>query len=237
MGSLINLSTLAGAGLTALGVVTGQPELIAPGVGLVSSGVASSASPKTPATLAPGTYSNVTKLVPVQQSTMPSTGVTQIDDFIRFLESRGWSSNIATLIHGIDPANWPSEIKTLWTQYTQFKAQGEPALGVKPGGYSDFGAIVTSVRTETVSRAPKGYVTVKDPVTGQKVAVLKEVARAEGLWKPRKKPPISAGDWNKLKTAKRVHKKAEKIAKEAGFHVYKEARTRGSRSRSRSRAK
>lgn len=71
------------------------------------------------------------------------------------------------------------------------------------------------------NRAPAGYVLVRraDPQTGEErvFAVLESVARAMRLVKPRSKPPISATDWKKLKTAKRVETKAKKIAQTAGF--------------------
>lgn len=65
----------------------------------------------------------------------------------------------------------------------------------------------------TFYRAPKGYVIVRDPATGQYYgAVRKDVARRAGLWKPAAKPPISATDWKHYKSAKRVEKKLKKIA-------------------------
>lgn len=81
--------------------------------------------------------------------------------------------------------------------------------------------VTTPVATTTM-RAPRGYVVVT--WNGQKVAMLKTLARHYGLWSPRKKPPISASDWGKLKTAKRVERKAKTIAKTAGFHCYDNAR-------------
>jgi hypothetical protein len=55
--------------------------------------------------------------------------------------------------------------------------------------------------------------------------MLKTLARKFGLWKPAKKPPISVSDWDKLKAFGRVQRKADKIAKEAGLHVSKTARS------------
>lgn len=76
--------------------------------------------------------------------------------------------------------------------------------------------------------APPGYVIVD--YNGQKVGMLKEVARKAGLWKPQRKPPISAGDWRKLQVADRVRNKAFNIAKKADLYVTK------SKPRARSRA-
>ena len=71
---------------------------------------------------------------------------------------------------------------------------------------------------------PPGYVTVTDPASGAKACVLKEVARKYFGYRPRRRPPISAGDWRKLQVSARVEKKAKEIAQKAGFTC----RTRGS---------
>lgn len=80
--------------------------------------------------------------------------------------------------------------------------------------------IVMEPGQKVINTAPKGYVIVELP-NGQKKAVLKQVARKFGLWKPRSKPPISASDWKKLKRAEQVKKKAKKIAQTADFKVTK----------------
>lgn len=59
-------------------------------------------------------------------------------------------------------------------------------------------------------RAPKGYVVVRDP-SGKPYAVLKSVARSFGLWKPARKPPISATDWKNFKRNQAIEKKLKKI--------------------------
>jgi len=65
-------------------------------------------------------------------------------------------------------------------------------------------------------RAPKGFVIVRDPQTRQVIgAVRKDVARRAKLWKPSKKPPISATEWQHYKDAERVEKKLRKIAASA----------------------
>lgn len=63
-------------------------------------------------------------------------------------------------------------------------------------------------------RAPKGYVVVHDN-TGKPYPMWKPVAKAMGMWSPARKPPISAGDWNKYQTAQTVEKKLRKIASRA----------------------
>lgn len=70
------------------------------------------------------------------------------------------------------------------------------------------------------AKAPPGYVVVncKDAMGNivSKQAMLKPVARALGLWKPRSKPPISAKDFKTVRTAERVVKKIDRISKMAG---------------------
>lgn len=87
------------------------------------------------------------------------------------------------------------------------------------------GQIVVGANVETRMRAPRGFVVVQLPIdfmgfpAGAKVAMYKPIARKLGWWKPRPKPPITAAEWKTLKTANRVERKAQKIAKEAGFKV------------------
>lgn len=65
------------------------------------------------------------------------------------------------------------------------------------------------VRFEQRARVPRGYVVVN--WQGQKIGMLKAAARACGLWKPSKKPPISAKDWGCLQRANRVVNRIEKV--------------------------
>lgn len=62
----------------------------------------------------------------------------------------------------------------------------------------------------TAYRSPiKGYVVVRDSV-GDPLAVPKWIAKAYFGWKPSRKPPISVGEWNAIKTADRASKKVKK---------------------------
>lgn len=81
--------------------------------------------------------------------------------------------------------------------------------------------IVMEPRQKVINTAPPGWVVVDMPDGSGKKAVRKEVARCLGLWKARSKPPISASDWKKLKTANRVKNKAKKIAQTADFKCTK----------------
>lgn len=60
-------------------------------------------------------------------------------------------------------------------------------------------------------RAPRGYVIVRD-ANGRPFAVNKQIARSFGLVRPKKKPPISVGDWSAFQKARKVEKKLRKIA-------------------------
>jgi len=75
-------------------------------------------------------------------------------------------------------------------------------------------------------RAPKGYVVLRD-ANGKPFPVLKKAAKAFGLWKPAKKPPISVKDWSALKRANSTVKKLKKVVKMAeNVSKFKTTRTR-----------
>ena len=84
-------------------------------------------------------------------------------------------------------------------------------------------ALVVEGGLNRVIQCPPGYVAVtigfQRDGTPRRACMLKGPAQRAGLWKPRRKPPISAGDWRKLKVADRVKKKARKIAETAGGTV------------------
>ena len=74
-------------------------------------------------------------------------------------------------------------------------------------------------------RAPKGYVTVE--WQGKKFFMLKMNAKAAGLWRPNKKPPISVTDWSNLKGANRTVNKLKRVNKMAqNVANFKTTRTR-----------
>jgi hypothetical protein len=78
--------------------------------------------------------------------------------------------------------------------------------------------IVAGVTYSARAKAPRGYVVVQHPTMGT-VAMLKGLARASGLWRPRPKPPISVGDWRAISRASRASKRVAKAAKSAGYVV------------------
>jgi len=63
-------------------------------------------------------------------------------------------------------------------------------------------------------RAPRGYVQV-ELSTGERVMMIKHMAKSHGLWKPQPKPPISVRDWSALKRAGSVIRKLKEIGKRA----------------------
>lgn len=78
--------------------------------------------------------------------------------------------------------------------------------------------VTVTPQSTTRLKAPRGYVIVEcPPGSGQKTAMLKPVARALGLWKPRKKPPIKVKDWEALKRADSTIKKLKTVQKRAGM--------------------
>jgi hypothetical protein len=80
---------------------------------------------------------------------------------------------------------------------------------------------------KTYYRAPRGYVIVRDPGTGAVVAVRKAIARAYHLWKPARKPPISASDWHHYQRNQALEKKLLRIAAPALRHKHKTTAVRG----------
>lgn len=65
--------------------------------------------------------------------------------------------------------------------------------------------------------APKGYVIVTHPVTGEKLAMLRGAAQRAGLFSPRPKPPISAGDAQAIRRAARAQRRVKKLATNVGY--------------------
>ena len=116
----------------------------------------------------------------------------------------------------------------------QLLTGGSPSMmpGSDAQGYVDGMPIYTQVTPQQRFRAPKGYVVVTDPQTGQKYGMLRKVAIAAGLWKARRKPPISAAEWRELQRADRTAKKALKITQKAAMVQGKRVVSRTTRSRS-----
>ncbi len=126
---------------------------------------------------------------------------------------------------GFPPLQLPSPepqppIRTISNQQTGRTMNGngfESSIGQLLGG----DRIVMETIPKVINTAPPGWVVVDMPDGSGKKAVRKEVAKCLGLFKSRSKPPISASDWKKLKTANRVRNKAKKIAQTADFKCTK----------------
>lgn len=97
-----------------------------------------------------------------------------------------------------------------------------------PAPYGMGLSIVESPTYEARVASRPGYVTVTLPFAigsygcGQKVQMLKEVARKFGLWKPRAKPVLTAGDMKALRKAERVENKLKTLTtRHTDFRVVK----------------
>ena len=103
--------------------------------------------------------------------------------------------------------------------------QGSAAMAISAGGslanLKDIPVIVAPA-TRQIQQAPPGYVLVTRH--GVTAAILKPVARSMGLWKPRKKPPISVSEYTALQKAARAENKIKSLAKKADFVVRKSKR-------------
>lgn len=112
-----------------------------------------------------------------------------------------------------------SNIPTVPTVYTGDYGTTRGPLGSGSVNRDKVGRpLVTEVGFRQTAACPNGYVAVD--MNGDGVAdacVLRAVAVSAGLWRAKRKPPISAGDWRKLQVAERVKAKAKAIAGKAGF--------------------
>ncbi len=89
------------------------------------------------------------------------------------------------------------------------------------------------VPVEMIARAkvPRGYVVVIDPKTKQKIGMIKVLAQKCKLWKPARKPPISASDWRCLQRANMTVKKLDRVVKMSNKITGKASLTRTRKSR------
>lgn len=93
----------------------------------------------------------------------------------------------------------------------------QSAFSSEPGQQFGDVTLPLSAGTATV-RPPKGYVLIRNPVTGEARLMLKSVARSAGLWKASKKPPISVGQMSAIRKAASARKalaRAEKLMRKA----------------------
>jgi len=151
----------------------------------------------------------------------------------------GIFKGIGDVVTGLIPGEWDDQI---WKGIT--RDSSGPANSILPGslprdvdGTIDFNPfpdaddlpaqtgggtvngcnlqVMVQPQAKTIHKAPRGYVIVQHPQTGQKVAMLKSVARSCGLWKPRQKPIMTAADARTLRRAASLTKKVDRVAKMA----------------------
>jgi len=160
--------------------------------------------------------------------------------FIQFLQAAGvyitWLNNFINT----PVPNWPVyviDLAIFWLKNSAPATQADPTFGTVAdyvpenlatpgnlpvpapggGGLAQLGGFlppVVATQVKTVLKVPRGYVIVTDPMTGQKVGLLKNVAKAAGLYKERVKAPITGSDWRAMKKAKRLQAKLAKMAKD-----------------------
>jgi len=128
-----------------------------------------------------------------------------------------------------------------------------PFLGLTAGGFGTSGVLpgmnvvgapqagmvtdrfgrpmLVQAQVEQRIRCPPGYVAITMP-DGGRACALKGPARAAGLWKSRRKPPMSAKDWRCIQVAARVQKKIKRIAKAAGVNTTRVVRAKSAARRS-----
>ena len=153
--------------------------------------------------------------------------------FIAWAEQNATQNVVSTALKMVaTPVElWPLGVAKAWQQFQLEKAtgltdnvgkfQGKTSVATTGAFQQTLNPfqmpIVTETMTATVNRAPKGYVIVTNPFTGEKVAMIKEIARKFGFWKPSKKPFLTAGDMNAIRKADRLKKKAQRIDKQLGL--------------------
>ena len=95
---------------------------------------------------------------------------------------------------------------------------GQTTIALTPlgrGATDKFGRpFLTNIIPKTIRTAPPGYVVVELP-DGTVAAALKQPAISAGLYRRRRKPPISAGDWAKVMSVKKTMRKIGDIQQTA----------------------
>jgi hypothetical protein len=107
----------------------------------------------------------------------------------------------------------PADTLSYLQQFAQSPQARAFMMMQESGGDPRFGPMVLPAGEKTIKDAPRGYVIVVDPTTGEEVAMRKDVARMRGLWKAPAKPPISAREWKSAMSFKKVQKKMMKFYK------------------------
>lgn len=87
--------------------------------------------------------------------------------------------------------------------------QNDPNIAAQMQGFA-----ISKANLKVCYRAPKGFVVLRDE-KGDPYGFPKEFAKQMGLWRPSRKPPISAGDWHSLQRANKVVNKLKTMEKMA----------------------
>lgn len=162
----------------------------------------------------------------------------QARSFGRWLRGRGEIQGLQFLTQFVSSggSSLPGQLAGLWGQFLADQARSGSPVVTTPLGPTNPTPPATTVPMmpgkglnpflmpltvapgmRMVATAPPGYVIVTNPFTGEKTGMVKEIARKFGFWKPRPKPPITASEYRKFKTAKRVEAKFEKYGREVGL--------------------
>jgi hypothetical protein len=103
-----------------------------------------------------------------------------------------------------------------WQGPTQTGSTLPPGMALSPASNKLGMPMVIEAGTEQRLKCPSGYVAITLP-TGARACALRGPAIAAGLWRPRKKPPISAKDYAAMRSIKRVTGKVKTLAKNVGI--------------------
>jgi hypothetical protein len=166
--------------------------------------------------------------VTMDTTSRPTDDPGLLERFKQFLDAAG-------IVFDVFQGDWPSAVRRLYDAFLQSLPATSPGNGsgnlpvpappqtqapFLPG--NDFTAVSSRLmkpvffpaESRICYKIPSGYVQVKGQ-DGVIYAVRKDIARDFGLYKPRARAPISAGEWKQLKTASRVMRKAHRIHEKA----------------------
>lgn len=163
--------------------------------------------------------------------------------FVEWMKGFGLVASIASRLQSGNILEWPMIIQDLIILFyhNQPKAnelaptlvteanKTAPAHTGQFGGSGSYLGTLAQLKPPTLPLVPreayyvpKGYVLVTDPQSGQKVVVLKELAKAAGLYKSRVKAPITGSEWRAYKKGKSIENKmARMLGDSSKFKVTK----------------
>jgi len=163
---------------------------------------------------------SITSLLGALVGSVPIPGAGAVGSLIAGIGSGGGGASIPGLTGNFLPPGSPvgvNENNPFIPDFIENVIEGVPQQGlpIPQAGGADCVTVTAPAQIEQRIKCPPGYVSVT--CNGAKMCMLKPVARSLGLWKARRRPPISASEWRQFKTAERVEKKMIRIAKGAGM--------------------